>query len=108
MLDELQTTEENGKAINPHIQMEASTRRIIPDVPTKTTANWQDRRHYCGWVAYCIDKYLNNEIIDEDIIFDVTKTKLDDNTPLAQANKVINQARSKIAQKYDDFWKDHQ
>lgn len=107
MLDELQTTEENGKTLNPHIQIEASTRRIIPDVPTKTTANWQDRRHYCGWIAYCIDKYLNNEVIDEDIVFDVTKIKLDNNTPLVQATKVINQARSKIAQKYDDFWKEH-
>lgn len=107
MLDELQTSEEVGKALNPYINVEASTRRILPDVPTKTTANVQDRRLYCGWVAYCIDKYLNNEVMDEDIIFDVTGVKIDNDTPVAQANKVTTKARSLIMQKYDDFWKDH-
>jgi len=105
MLDELQTTEENGKTLNPYIQLEASTRRIIPDVPTKTTANWQDRRVYCGWIAYCIDKYLKNEVMDEDIVFDVTKIKLTNNTPLADANSVVTKAKSAIMTKYDDFWK---
>ncbi len=107
MLDELQTSEEVGRALNPYINVEASTRRIIPDVPTKTTANVQDRRLYCGWVAYCIDKYLNNEVMDEDIVFDVTKEKIDNDTPLVHANRVIMGARSKIMQKYDDFWKTH-
>ena len=108
MLDELQTSEDIGKALNPYISVEASTRRIIPDVPTKTTANLQDRRLYCGWVAYCLDKYLKNEVMDEDIVFDVTGERLDNNTPLAKANKLVTKARSIIIQKYDWFWKEHQ
>lgn len=106
MLDELQTTADINEIRNPHIDyINKSSRRIIPDVPTKTTTNLQDRRMYCGWIVYCFDKYLKGEVMDEDIIFDVTGTKLTGKSMEEDVDKTIRQARSTIMSCYDNFWK---
>lgn len=105
MLDELQTSADIGESLNPHIKVEASSRRIIPNVATKTTANVQDRRMYCGWIAYCFDKFLNGEVMEEDIIHDVTGKRITNKTTYLEAEKLRQQAVSTIMSHYDHFWK---
>ena len=104
MMDELQTSDSIHDTTNPHVNNMWTSRRIIPDGVTKTSKNKVDRALYCGWIAYCFDKYLSDEIIDEDIVFDVTGTKLDTNSPLNLFNMTTSTARNIIARKYESFW----
>lgn len=105
MMDELQTTAEIKNISNPHLNYETSSRRILPDMPTKVTGNVQDRRMYCGWISYCFDKYLAGEVMNEDVIFDVTGATVTGETKVAIADKLKQQAQSLIMSKYDNFWK---
>lgn len=106
MLDELQTTADIRESINPHVNgLRTSSRRIIPDLPTKTTTNEYDRRIVCGWISYCMDKFLNGEVMDEDIIFDVTGERITDKTEHATFDKITKIAQSKLMSHHDNFWK---
>ena len=105
MMDELQTSADIGDSLNPYLKFETSSRRIIPNMATKTTANVQDRRIYCGWIAYCFNKFIKGEVMDEDIIFDVTGEKITNTTTYVQAEKIRQQAASTIMSHYDNFWK---
>jgi hypothetical protein len=107
MLDELQTSESIGNEQNPFIKniVSASSRRIIPDAVTHTTNNEMDRKLYCGWIAYCIDKYLRGQEMNEDIVYDVTGEIITDETSITTARKIIESARSVLISHYDNFWK---
>jgi hypothetical protein len=105
MMDELQTTADIKDSLNPYLKFETSSRRIIPNMATKATANVQDRRIYCGWIAYCFNKFIKGEVMDEDIIFDVTGEKITNTTTYVQAEKMRQQAASTIMSHYDNFWK---
>jgi hypothetical protein len=105
MMDELQTTDEIGGVLNPYLKYDASSRRVLPDMATKTSGNVQDRRMYCGWITYCFDKYLVGEVMDEDIIFDITGAKITGETKVSIADKLKQKAQSTIMSKYDNFWK---
>jgi hypothetical protein len=108
MMDELQTRESIGDAINNNVpKLEVSSRRILPDQATSTTKNMSDRKLYCGWIAYCFDKYLRGEVMNEDIIFDVTGKKILPSTPYREVREITAMAHSKIMQEYDNFWKKH-
>ena len=50
------------------------------------------------------DNAPEDEIIDEDIVFDVTGTKLDTNSPLHLFNMTTSTARNIIVRKYESFW----
>lgn len=108
MLDELKTSEETFKKINPFITYRSTTTRcIIPDYATKTTINTADRRIYCGWIAYCMDKCLAGEEIDEDILLDVTGKKITDDSRSIDHDSAKKEAKSILMTKYDQFWKTH-
>ena len=108
MLDELQTSESMSEfyQTNPHVtDKKVTSRRIIPDEATKTTSNIRDREMYCGWIAYCFNKYLANEIINEDILMDVVGESFDDDTVTwAERNRIQNMARSVLMEEYRKFW----
>jgi len=104
MMDELQTSDSIHHTTNPHLNNMWTSRRIIPEGATKTSKNKVDRALYCGWIAYCFDKYLADEVIDEDIVYDVTGTKLDTNSPLHLFDMTTSTARNTIARKYESFW----
>lgn len=106
MLDELQTSASIQNEVNRNVKgITVTTRRIIPDVATHTTTNEMDRRIYCGWIAYCFNKYLRGEIMNEDIIFDVTGEKICNKTLMIDADRIVSKARSIIIEEYDNFWK---
>lgn len=105
MLDEVVTVDDIGGSLNPYIKIDASCRRIIPEQCSNTTANIQDRRVYCGWIAYCFEKFLEGKVMDEDIIFEVTGKRITEKTSFIEADKLIQQARSIVMSKYDNFWK---
>lgn len=108
MLDELKTPEETEMVLNHHVPYrKTTTRAILPPYATKTTANTGDRRVYCGWIAYCMDKCLAGEKIEEDILFDVTGEKITDDTKTSDHNYWKSQATSIIMNRYDEFWKTH-
>jgi hypothetical protein len=108
MLDELKTPEEIGFVTNHHVPYRnTSSRVILPDYATKTTANTGDRRLYCGWIAYCIDKTLADEAIDEDILLDVTGIKITDESKTSEHTVAKSRASSLLMSKYDNFWKEH-
>ena len=104
MMDELQTSDDIS-GTNPYVKFETSSRRILEDRPTRTTSNIQDRRIYCGWVVHCMEKYINGEVMDEDIIFDVIGEKTTNNTTALKANANRSKAQSSLMTKYDYFWK---
>lgn len=109
MLDELGYYNEENPMTNPHlakIGVTESVRRIVPKT-TKTTVNTMDRRLYCGWIMYCMDKTLNGEAIHEDIIFDITGKHITDETKTSDAKIILDNAKSKIISTYDNFWKTH-
>ena len=66
-----------------------------------------DRRLYCGWIMYCMDKTLNGEAIHEDIIFDITGKHITDETKTSDAKIILDNAKSQIISTYDNFWKTH-
>jgi hypothetical protein len=104
MLDELQTSDSINGSPNPYLaDLSDSSRRIIPDVATKTTKNHADRAMYCGWIVYCFGKYMRGERMSEDIIFDVTGRRLTDHTPVVEHDQVKQLARTKIMQEYKKF-----
>lgn len=108
MLDELKTQEEAEFVVNHHVNYrKTSTRTILPNYATKTTANTGDRRLYCGWIAYCLDKCLAGEIINEDILFDVTDVTITDESKTSEHTNTKNKATSILMSKYDNFWKEH-
>ena len=108
MLDELKTPDEVEFVANHHVPYrKTTTRAILPEYATKTTANTGDRRLYCGWIAYCMDKCLQDQSIEEDIILDVTCIKLTDETKTSDTNNTKEKARSILMSKYDNFWKEH-
>lgn len=108
MIDELQTRESINDAINLNVPtLEVSSRRILPDQATSTTKNMSDRKLYCGWIAYCFDKYLRGEVMNEDIIFDVTGREILPTTTYREVREITAIAHSKIMQEYDNFWKNH-
>ena len=105
MLDELQTQEDHGAQINPHVKhFDVSSRRILNDMATKTS-NIQDRRLYCGWIIYCFDKFSSGETMDEDIIYDVVGEKITADTTMIDGERIRQRAQSIIMSKYDNFWK---
>jgi hypothetical protein len=105
MLDELQTPEDHGNQINPHVKyFNVSSRRILNELATKTS-NIQDRRLYCGWIIYCFDKFISGEIMDEDIIYDVVGEKITAETTMIDFERIRQRAQSIIMSKYDNFWK---
>lgn len=105
MMDELQTSDDMGGHANPYVNFQTSSRRIIDDRPTRTTSNVQDRRIYCGWIIHCMDKYINGEVMSEDIIFDVIGEKTTNKITLKKANENRSKAQSALMTKYDNFWK---
>lgn len=108
MIDELQTIDSIGEAMNINLpELEVSSRRILPEYATSTTKNVSDRKLYCGWIAYCFDKYLRGEIMDEDIVYDVVGKKILPTTPHREARLIRAAAESMIMQEYDNFWKKH-
>jgi|LakMenE18May11ns_1017448.scaffolds.fasta_scaffold9907503_2 hypothetical protein len=111
MMDELQTPDSMGSTLkfNPHIKdMQVTSRRIISEEATKTTKNIRDREMYCGWIAYCFDKYLKGETMQEDILLDVIGETFDDaNVSYAERMRIQKSARSKIMDEYKNFWKKH-
>jgi hypothetical protein len=63
---------------------------------------------YCGWIAYCFDKYLKGETMQEDILLDVIGETFDDaNVSYAERMRIQKSARSKIMDEYKNFWKKH-
>jgi len=102
MVDELQTTADISKKVNPRTNLQ--TRAILSDGPTQTTRNIQDRRMYCGWIAYCFDKYLAGEVMNEDIIFDVTAVPMIAEIKHSNALNAKTEAQSLMVKKYDKFW----
>jgi len=108
MMDELQTSESIGNATNYNVKsVDVSTRRIIPDQATKTTVNEMDRKLYCGWIAYCFGKYFRGEVMDEDIILDVTGKRITSKTTWQEAREITSSAQSIIISEYDNFWKNN-
>lgn len=108
MLDELKTPDETFHTENHHITYRSTTTRmILPEYATKTTVNTGDRRLYCGWVTYCMDKCLAGEKINEDILLDVTGEKVTDDTKTSVHTKLKSQAASILMNRYDDFWETH-
>lgn len=108
MLDELKTPEETYDAENPHVPYRSTTTRmILPEYATKTTVNTGDRRLYCGWIAYCMDKCLAGEKINEDILLDVTGEKVTDDTKTSVHTRLKSKAASILMNRYDDFWETH-
>jgi hypothetical protein len=106
MMDELQTSESINNAVNYNVKgVDVTTRRIIPNQSTKTTTNEMDRKLYCGWIAYCFNKYFRGEIMDEDIIFDVTGKRITNKTTWQEACNITSSAQSIIISEYDNFWK---
>lgn len=108
MLDEMKTPEETEFTINYHVPYRTTTTRaILPTYATKTTANTGDRRLYCGWIAYCMDKCIAGEKIDEDILFDVTGEKVTNDTKTSVHHNLKSTAASDLMNRYDAFWKTH-
>ena len=104
MLDELQTSDSINNTPNPFLKDNTeSSRRIIPDMATKTTKNHADRAMYCGWILYCFGKYMRDELMSEDIIFDVTGVTLTDKSSFDEVRRVRQLARSIIMQEYNKF-----
>lgn len=104
MLDELQTSDSINNTPNPFLKNNSdSSRRIIPDMATKTTKNHVDRALYCGWIVYCFGKYIRGEHMSEDIIFDVTGVVITDQSSKDEYQRTINLARSKLIQEYKKF-----
>jgi hypothetical protein len=52
-----------------------------------------------------MEKYINGEVMDEDIIFDVIGEKTTNNTTALKANANRSKAQSSLMTKYDYFWK---
>lgn len=111
MMDELQTPNSmsDSSKYNPHIKdMQVTSRRILSEEATKTTKNIRDREMYCGWIAYCFDKYLKGETMQEDILLDVIGETFDDaNVSYVERMRIQKSARSKIMDEYKNFWKKH-
>jgi hypothetical protein len=108
MLDELKTPEDTEFALNHHVPYrKTTTRAILPPYATKTTANTGDRRLYCGWIAYCMDKCLAGEKIEEDVLLDVTGEKVTNDTKTSIHDNLKSKATSILMNRYDDFWKTH-
>ena len=106
MLDELLTPESTNAALNPRIDYrETTTRQVLPYNATKTTVNTTDRRIYCGFVHYVIDKCLNGEEMSEDLLLELTGKKVTDETPRSDSNQVEIEAISIVQNVYDNFWK---
>jgi hypothetical protein len=109
MMDELQTSDSMHDQLKQNFNVKGksvTSRRIIPDEATKTTANVRDREMYCGWIAYCFNKYLKDEPMNEDILLDVVGESFDDeNVTWNERNRIQNIARSVIEDEYRKFWK---
>ncbi len=105
MLDELQTTGDIAQSQNPRVEYDVSSRRILLDAPTNTTRNLQDRRLYCGWIIYCFEKFLRGEVMDEDIVFDVTGVKMNNTTTFLESDQLRLRASNILMTCYDNYWK---